>query len=238
MAKLTLSAAARACGVARTTLQRAVRAGRLSLDAEHQVDTSELLRAGYQVDAAALHAAMQQTPAVTPQNAAPLRSSAPQPGAVQQEIHLLRRENEMLQQERDRLVQQMEMLLTLHHTTQQHLTQAQQMLHEVQHRYDRLLEAPKLSTPAEVPRPSRPNAISGQSIPQPPGAVHPVTKGAAIPPAWQQIIDYVHSVNRAVTPVEVQQALRLDHTPRHMLNRMVQRGIFQRLEPGVYGLKG
>ena len=60
MAKLTISVAARACGVARTTIQRAVRTGRLSLDAEHQVDTAELLRAGYRVDAAVLYAGSQQ----------------------------------------------------------------------------------------------------------------------------------------------------------------------------------
>jgi len=44
MAKLTLSEAARACNVARTTIQRAVKTGRLSLDAERRVDTAELLR--------------------------------------------------------------------------------------------------------------------------------------------------------------------------------------------------
>jgi hypothetical protein len=55
MAKLTISDAARACRVARSTLQRAVNAGRLSLDADHQVDTAELLRAGY-----TLHAARQE----------------------------------------------------------------------------------------------------------------------------------------------------------------------------------
>ena len=67
MAKLTLSEAARACNVARTTIQRAVKTGRISLDAEHRVDTAELLRIGYQLDAAALHAATQQFPMQTPQ---------------------------------------------------------------------------------------------------------------------------------------------------------------------------
>ena len=55
MAKLTISDAARACRVARSTLQRAINAGRLSLDAEHLIDTAELMRAGY-----TLHAALQQ----------------------------------------------------------------------------------------------------------------------------------------------------------------------------------
>ena len=215
MTKLSISEAARACGVARTTLQRAIRTGRLSLDTEHRVDTSELLRAGYQVDAAALHAVMQRDHAVTPQNAAPLRSSTPQPDATQQELALLRQERDMLQRENTRLVQQVEVLLTMQQGTQQHLTQAQQMLHDMQQRYDRLLEAPRTS----------PAVVGSRPAPQPVQDVHPATSLGAIPPAWQQIIDYVRSVNRAVTPAEVQQALGLAQTPRHMLNRMVQRGI-------------
>jgi hypothetical protein len=43
----TLSDAARLCGVSRTTLQRAVRAGRLRLNAEHQLEKGELIHAGY-----------------------------------------------------------------------------------------------------------------------------------------------------------------------------------------------
>jgi len=77
MAKLTLSEAARACNVARTTIQRAVKTGRLSLDAEHRVDTSELLRVGFQLDAAVLHAASQQSTADTQQNAAGQQPAAP-----------------------------------------------------------------------------------------------------------------------------------------------------------------
>jgi len=52
MAKLTISDAARACRVARNTLQHAINAGRLSLDAEHRVETAELLRADYTLHAA------------------------------------------------------------------------------------------------------------------------------------------------------------------------------------------
>src|SRR5262249_45268021 len=150
MAKLTLSDAARACGVARTTIQRAVRTGRVSLDAEHQVDTAELLRAGYQLDAAVLHAASPHVTAPAQQNAAPAQHPTPQHAAHTQEVLLLRQERTMLQHERDRLAQQVDVLLALHQTTQHQLTQAQQMLHEMQHRYDRLLEAPQ-SAPAPAP---------------------------------------------------------------------------------------
>ena len=54
MATLTIADAARCCRVARSTLQRAIQAGRLSLTRDHRVDTAELLRAGY-----TLHAAQQ-----------------------------------------------------------------------------------------------------------------------------------------------------------------------------------
>ena len=163
MAKLSISEAARACGVARTTIQRAVKMGRLSLDAEHQVDTAELLRLGYQVDAAVLHAASQHSSLTTQQDAAPQRSTPQRSDATPQELQLLRQERDFLQQERNRLAQQVDLLLTLHQTTQQQLTQAQQMLHEMQHRYDRLLEAPRTVPPASA---------SAAPVPQAPLAEH------------------------------------------------------------------
>ena len=78
----------------------------------------------------------------TQKNAAPQHSTSPQQGAAAQELQLLRQERDALQRERDLLMQQVNMLHTIHQTTQQQLTQAQQMLHEMQHRYDRLLESP------------------------------------------------------------------------------------------------
>ena len=123
----------------------------ISLDAEHRVDTAELLRIGYQLDAAVLHAATQQFPMQTQQNAAPQHSTSPQQGAAAQELQLLRQERDVLQRERDLLMQQVNMLHTIHQTTQQQLTQAQQMLHEMQHRYDRLLEAPRNSPSDKEP---------------------------------------------------------------------------------------
>src|SRR5262245_52201522 len=53
MATLTIATAARLCGCPRPTLQRAIRAGRLHLDADHRLDTDELTHAGYLTAAAA-----------------------------------------------------------------------------------------------------------------------------------------------------------------------------------------
>src|SRR6516225_1681414 len=53
MATLTIAAAARLCGCPRSTLQRAIRAGRLHLGADHRLGTDDLSRAGYLTAAAA-----------------------------------------------------------------------------------------------------------------------------------------------------------------------------------------
>jgi hypothetical protein len=65
----TIAEAARRCGCPRSTLQRAVRAGRLHLDADHRLTVAELTQAGY-LDAAAAQqphaaAAQQQRLALT-----------------------------------------------------------------------------------------------------------------------------------------------------------------------------
>src|SRR5919198_1227407 len=47
MATLTISDAARRCGVARRTLQRAIRTGRLTLTTDHRLTLDALHQAGY-----------------------------------------------------------------------------------------------------------------------------------------------------------------------------------------------
>src|SRR4249920_3131977 len=66
MAKLTIAAAARLCHVDRRTLQRAIHAGRLHLDAQHCLSTDELMRAGYLI-ADTPHGTPLVTPLVEPQ---------------------------------------------------------------------------------------------------------------------------------------------------------------------------
>ena len=68
MAQLTISAAARLCHMDRRTLQRAIHAGRLHLDAQHCLSTDELILAGYLI-ADTPQDAPQSTPRDTPQEA-------------------------------------------------------------------------------------------------------------------------------------------------------------------------
>jgi hypothetical protein len=170
MAKLTLSEAARACNVARTTIQRAVKTGRLSLDAEHRIDTAELLRVGYQLDAAVLHAASQQSPM----------------------------------------------------QTQQQLTHAQQMLHEMQHRYDRLLAAPNSSQPVRPELSSHPEPRTAPSTMDPRGDMR------------RRIVALLREYPEGLTPAEIRAFLGVDRPLSDTLLGMRRYGLVQRVGRGRY----
>jgi len=83
MAKLTITEAARVAGVARSTLHRAIKAGRVTIDPDGHLDTAELLRAGYtlQMQTHQGHA--------TPLQDAPPRNSSAQHSPVSPEIQAL-----------------------------------------------------------------------------------------------------------------------------------------------------
>ena len=82
MALLSISEAARLCQVSRTTLQRAIRTGRLALTPDHQLDTAELLRAGYRLGAAPQHVAGPQAMGTVQQDDAVPSSRAQQAPAL------------------------------------------------------------------------------------------------------------------------------------------------------------
>jgi hypothetical protein len=67
MPAFTVSAAARLCGVDRRTLQRAIQAGRLPLDAQHCLSREALIAAGY-LDATTPQVTPQIMPHITPQD--------------------------------------------------------------------------------------------------------------------------------------------------------------------------
>jgi hypothetical protein len=223
MAKLTLSEAARACIVARTTIQRAVKTGRLSLDAEHRIDTAELLRVGYQLDAAVLHAASQQASLQMQQNAAPQYSTPQQQGAAAHDVQLLRQERDALQRERDLLMQQVAMLHAMHQTTQQQLTQAQQMLHEMQHRYDRLLDTPRQASPP-APRPARPS----------PGARPPAPPADPRGAMRRRIVALLQDHPEGLTPAEIRDLLGVDRSLADTCLGMLRYGLVLRVGRGKY----
>jgi hypothetical protein len=235
MAKLTIADAARACHVARTTLQRAIKAGRLSLDAEHRVDTAELLRVGYQLDAAALHAATQQDAAPMQQDAAPQRSTPQQHGVALHELQLLHQERDALQRERDLLMQQVDMLRSMQQTTQQQLTQAQQMLHEMQHRYDRLLDMPR-PTPQEAPgaTQTRRRPTSPPPPQRPPQEEPAAQEGDQRGVMRRRIVALLQDHPEGLTPAQIRDLLGVERSLGDTCLGMRRDGLLRRVERGRY----
>ncbi|SRR6266581_5393023 len=159
MAKLTISDAARACRVARSTLQRAINAGRLSLDPDHRVDTAELIRSGY-----TLHAAQQDDDRRTLhealQDAAPRSAGTRQDTAVpgqsdaalmQQRIAALERENTLLHAALDAAAAREQEAREERHAARDREALLLHMVEQMHQRYDRLIEAPRQTVTVPLP---------------------------------------------------------------------------------------
>ncbi len=105
MTRFTLSAAARVCGCDRRTLQRAVQAGRLTLDAQHCLSREALVAAGY-LDAPTPQGTPHETPLITPQETPHGAALVPQgtPHVLEHLMTLLAAIAEDLHALRERLV--------------------------------------------------------------------------------------------------------------------------------------
>ena len=143
MAKLTISQAARVAGVARSTIQRAIRSSRVSADPDHRIDTAELLRAGF-----LLHEAPQQQSRDVRQVAA-VRSSEAQgvqqdaPVQMEHELVLVRQERDALQRERDLLQRTLDAAMEREQAAREREALVLQMLHAAQQQSHRLLDMPR-----------------------------------------------------------------------------------------------
>ena len=224
MAKLTISDAARACRVARSTLQRAVNAGRLSLDADHRVDTAELLRAGYTLHAAQ-HDATRRVQQEVLQDAAerstPPRQTAASPS--QAELELMKRELALVERERDLLRATLDAAAAREQEARVNAQAARderalllQMLQDMQHRYDRLLEAPRTPPPA-LPGPGTPAVASA-----PRGDMR------------RRIVALLQEYPEGLSPVQTRQLLGLAKDLGQTMKAMARDGLLRRVETGRY----
>src|SRR5438105_3625314 len=179
MAKLTISDAARVVGVARSTLHRAIKHGRLSVDPDGHVDTAALLRAGY-----TLQRSTQHPSAVALQHATP-RSSGAQQARTPAESHgevPLQQERDLLRLEQDFLRRELEAAHTREQAALERAQAARErealllhMLEQVQQQNQRLLEAPR-SPPAPAPPVSTTRVLKVGGAESPEGyANHAVT---------------------------------------------------------------
>ncbi len=232
MAQLTISNAARACRVARSTLQRAINAGRLSLVADHQVDTAELLRAGY-----ALHAARQEVLQDAAERSTPTRQEAagaapPAAALMQQTLAALERENALLRAALDAAAARKHEARENTQAARDERALLLQMLQEMQHRYDRLLEAPR-SVPAPsalAPRGPSPEDTAPPARGVSPGSAPFPTRGAA----RQRILALLREHPEGLTATELRVYLRADRSLSDTCAGMLRDGLLRRVGRGRY----
>jgi hypothetical protein len=113
-------------------------------------------------------------------------------------------------------MQQIDMLRSMHQTTQQQLTQAQQMLHEMQHRYDRLLEAPRQASLA-TPEARAPSALAA-----PRGDMR------------RRIMALLHDHSEGLSPAQVRRLLAVDKDLGATMKAMARDGLLRRVQTGWY----
>jgi hypothetical protein len=227
MAKLTISDAARVAGVARSTLHRAIRQGRLSVDADGHVDTAELLRAGY-----TLQRSVQQEKPGALQGATPRSTEARRPRAsvhnqdmtaLQQERDLLRMERDLLRRELAAAEAREQAALAREQEAREERQAARErealllrMVEQMQQRYDRLLEAPRVPSVAFSSLPG-----SYQSSP---------ARGEM----RQRIVALVREHPEGLSPAEARRLLGVDKDLGSTMKAMARDGILQRIEIGRY----
>src|SRR5262249_45024141 len=135
MAKLSKVDAAKAAGVSRQTLYTYLKDGRLSADADGLIDTAELLRAGF-----TLHTGHEMGRQDVKPVGQPLTSRLDTLDVYQDMIAMLKQQlgeaqaREQAALEREQTAREREALLL-------------QMLQDMQHRYDRLLDLPRAPVP-------------------------------------------------------------------------------------------
>jgi hypothetical protein len=219
MAKLTISDASRIAGVARSTLHRAIRAGRLSVDPDGHIDTAELLRAGY-----TLQRSTQQSAPGALQDATP-RSSDAQQASISLETQALpavHQERDLLQLERDLLRRELEAA----HLREQAALEREQaarerealllhMLEQAQQQSQRLLDVGR-STPA----PSMPGA--------------PVVASAPRGDMRRRIVALLQEHPEGLSPAQTRQLLGVDKELGPTMKAMARDGLLRRVETGRY----
>lgn len=237
MAKLTISDAARVAGVARSTLHRAIKHGRLSVDPDGHIDTAELLRAGY-----TLQRSTQQNRSGALQDATPRSKNTQQASIpaetqastiVQQERDVLRLERDMLQRELEAAQSREQAAYTREQTAleREHAARDREalllhMLQQMQHRYDRLLEAPRPAPTVGIPTAP---GVSPQRLPAP-TAAEDVDRGTT----RRRILALLQEHPEGLSTTEIRILLGMKRRLTNTCTGMARDGLLQRVGRGRY----
>jgi AcrR family transcriptional regulator len=225
MAKLSKVDAAKAAGVSRQTVYTYIKDRRLSVDAYGLIDTAELLRAGFTLRT--LHEIGRQE---ADQVGQPLTSRLDTLDVYQDMITMLKQQlsaaqaREQAALERERITRDREALLL-------------QMLQEMQHRYDRLLDTPRTPPPSPQDAPGATRArrraqppLPQRPPPEPPEAVSGDVRGAM----RRRIVALLQDHPAGLTPAEIRDLLGVDRSLVDTCQGMLRYRLLRRVERGRY----
>jgi hypothetical protein len=205
--KLSKLHAAKAIGVSRQTLYSYIDKGRVSVDPDGTIDTAELLRSGF-----TLHTV--DSPSHT-ENRQDLTPSTVNLDIYHDMIELLR---EQLAEARER-----------EQGYREQITLLATMLQESQRQSTRLLDLPR-HTPAPPALPATSTQAQRQRVRE----LLRQRRQTEQPELREKIIGFMRQYGKPVRPIEIQKALGLDSTPRHILRHMSNAGAVRRIKTGVY----
>jgi hypothetical protein len=227
MAKLTISDAARVADVARSTLHRAIKNGRLSVDPDGHIDTAELLRAGYTLQRSTPQVHPGALQGATPRSSDALQGSLP---AATQALTLASQEGDLLRLERDLLRRELEAA----HTREQAALEREQaarerealllhMLEQAQQQSQRLLEAPH---PPPAPPSSLPAALAPSRVPREPFPTRTAAR--------QRILALLREYPEGLTAAELRVLLGAEKSLTDTCAGMFKNGLLRRVGRGRY----
>jgi hypothetical protein len=228
MAKLSKVDAAKAAGVSRQTLYTYIKDGRLSVDADGLIDTAELLRTGFTLHT--LHEIGRQDVKPVGQQ---LTSKLDTLDVYHDMIAMLKHQlseaqaREEAALEREKSAREREALLL-------------QMLQDMQHRYDRLLDMPRPTLPPEPPQ-EAPGATPARRRPQSPPPPQRPSQGQPEAQGGDQrgdmrrrIVALLQEHPEGLTPAEMRALLGADKSLADTCLGMLRYGLVQRVGRGRY----
>ena len=230
MAKLTVSDAARVTGVSRMLLYRYIKTGKLSRTPDGFLDTAELLRVGLVLQTSdvmtpvtMLHDVTSPSPTVVTPVVTP---------AVTGETTALERLVTVLQRELDEAHTREQVAQAREARYQEQIAQLAHLVEQMQHRYDRLLEAPR-----SVPAPSAPAPlVRAPADTAPP--THVVSPHSAPFPsrgaARQRILALLREYPAGLTAVELRVLLGAEKSLTDTCAGMFKNGLLRRVGRGRY----
>jgi hypothetical protein len=221
MAKLTVSDASRVAGVARSTLHRAIRAGRLSADADGRLDTAELLRAGYTLQGDTQQSRPGALHDAPPRSSGALQASAPLEiqalTAVHQERDLLRLERDLLRRELEAAQAREQAALEREKDAREREALLLRMVEQVQQQNQRLLDMPRSAPAPTLPGPGAPGAYE-----PPRGEIR------------RRIVALLQEQPEGLSPAQTRQLLKLEKDLGSTMKAMARDGLLRRVATGRY----